>query len=291
MPARDPERPASPLARRIAAKLGIALASVSLRPDAKRIRKADVLAAATVSARAGEGPLIAVNATAGEFEERVLTSMRRVIGQRLQQSKQLAPHFRLVIDLRMDAMLELRNSVVAATGTKVSLNDMLVKAVAQALMAVPELNIHVLPDRVRYFKDAHVSIAVAIDGGLITPVVRAANRQSIVEIAAQMHGLTTRARHGQLSAADIEGGTFTISNLGMFGIRQFDAIINPPQGAILAVGATQRQRVFINDTDERTAMVLTATLACDHRAIDGVLGARFLQAFRGFVEAPATLRP
>ena len=106
-----------------------------------------------------------------------------------------------------------------------------------------------------------------------------------------MHGLTTRARHGQLAAADIEGGTFTISNLGMFGIRQFDAIINPPQGAILAVGAAQRQRVFINDTDERTAMVLTATLACDHRAIDGVLGARFLQALRGFVEAPASLRP
>ena len=207
------------------------------RPGAKRIRKADVLAAHVPGALAGARVPVAVNAAVGEFEERGLTSMRRVIGQRLQQSKQLAPHFRLVIDVCADAMLEERKSIVAATGSKVSLNDLLIRAAAQALMAVPEVNIHVHSDRVRYFKDAHVSIAVAIDGGLITPVVRAANRKGIVEIAAETQALTARARQGRLTAADIDGGTFTISNLGMFGIRQFDAIINSPQGAILAVGA------------------------------------------------------
>ena len=291
VPARDPERPATAVARRVAEELGIALASVVPRPGARRIRKADVLAAHVPGARTGARLPVTVNAAVSEFEERELTSMRRVIGQRLQQSKQLAPHFRLVIDVRADAMLAERKSIVAATGSKVSLNDLLIRAAAQALVAVPEVNIHVQSDRVRYFKDAHVSIAVAIDGGLITPVVRAANRKSIVEIAAETQALTARARQGRLTAADIDGGTFTISNLGMFGIRQFDAIINSPQGAILAVGAGQRQRVFVNDTDERTVTVMTATLSCDHRAIDGVLGARFLQAFREFAEAPAASRP
>lgn len=289
VPARDPQRPATPVARRLAAKLGVALASIPLRPGASRIRKADVLEASDAVARSAEAGQPAAGAAPGEYEERVLSSMRRVIGQRLAQSKQLAPHFRLVVDLRVDALLELRRSLAAATDARVSLNDLLIKAAAQALVAVPEVNVQVLPDRVRYFRDAHISVAVAIDGGLITPIVRAANRKGVPEIAAEMQALTTRARANRLAAEDIEGGTFSISNLGMFGIRQFDAIINPPQGAILAVGAAQWQYVFSDDGAARTAMVLTATLVCDHRAIDGVLGARFLQALRGLVETPGTM--
>ena len=292
VPPRDPQRPATPVARRVAAKLGIALASVSPQPGARRIRKADVLAAKTNVP--GPAPMAAPivlpsGAVAGEYEERALSSMRRVIGQRLAQSKQVAPHFRLVIDVPMDALLELREGIRTSRGIKISLNDLLIKAVAHALVAVPEVNIHVQPDRVRYFKDAHVAVAVALDNGLMTPVVRFANRKGLLEIAAEMQALSAKAREGHLVAEQIEGGTFSLSNLGMYGVRQFDAIINPPQGAILAVGALQRQRVYGDDGSERVATLLTATLACDHRAIDGALGARFLQTLRGFIANPATM--
>jgi pyruvate dehydrogenase E2 component (dihydrolipoamide acetyltransferase) len=209
-----------------------------------------------------------------------------VIAQRLTQSVQTAPQFRLVVDLRADNMLALRSQIAEKNNAKVSLNDVLIKAAAHALLTVPEVNIHVLGDRVRYFKEANISVAVTTDGGLMTPVVHGANRKGILDIAAETRSLTAQAREGRLSAEAVSGGTFTISNLGMFGIRQFDAIINPPQGAILAVGATQRCRVLLEDGTEVVATMLTVTLSCDHRAIDGALGARFLQALRGFVENP-----
>lgn len=283
VPSRDPALPATPAARKLASKLDVALDAIEPRQDGKRIRKADVQAIAASPSSGGE-------AAAADYEERPLTAMRRVIAQRLAQSKHTAPHFRLVVDLEVDGLLELRKQFATQRATKVSLNDLLIRAAGLALAAVPEVNVQVHGDRIRYFKDAHIAVAVAIDSGLITPVVRAANRKSILEIAAQMKALADKARQGRLSAEEIEGGTFSVSNLGMFGIRQFDAIINPPQGAILAIGAAQRLRLIEEDGRERVAGVVTATLACDHRAIDGVLGARFLQALREFVQTPSSLQ-
>jgi pyruvate dehydrogenase E2 component (dihydrolipoamide acetyltransferase) len=289
VPPPDPKQPATPIARRVAARMGIALNTVALRAGTKRIRKADVLAASRVSARPEAPAAAAKHLATGEFEERALTSMRRMIGQRLTQSKQLAPHFRLMVEVRVDDLLALGKVIADMNDTKVSLNDLLIKASAQSLMEVPGVNVHVIGDHIRYFKDAHVAVAVSIDGGLITPAVRCANHKSIVAIATEMRMLVAKAQQGKLTSEDVESGTFSISNLGMFGIRQFDAIINPPQGAILAVGAAQRRRIFIDDGEEVVAKVLTATLSCDHRAIDGVLGAQFLQAFKRCVETPAKM--
>lgn len=280
VPARDSRFAATPVARRLAGKMGIRLSSISLKPGSKRIRRADVAAVAATKS---------THEAAVAYEERPFSALRRVIGQRLSQSKMNAPHFRLSVDLVVDKLLGLRQRAVGSGGVTPSLNDWLIKATAHALIAVPELNVHVEKDRARYYKNANIAVAVAIDGGLVTPVIRDANLKSVLKIAAEMQALTAKARDGALVAEDIEGGTFSISNLGMFGVQQFDAIINPPQGAILAVGAASRRRLFTDDGEEYVAKAMTVTLSCDHRAIDGVQGARFLQALRGFIEEPAAM--
>jgi pyruvate dehydrogenase E2 component (dihydrolipoamide acetyltransferase) len=276
VPPLDVERPATPAARRLAAGLGVPLRGVEPRPGERRIRKADVLAASEGTA-------------ADRFIERPFSATHRVMARRVGESKRNAPHFRLVIDVRVDELLALGEAASEKSGIKVSLNDLLVAASAHVLTTVQGVNVHVLDDRIRQFKDADVAIAVATARGLVAPIIRAVNTKSIAEIAREAHALALKAREGRLSREEVEGGTFTISNLGMFGIREFDAIINPPQGAILAVGAARCEKLLTETGAEIVATVVTLTMSCDHRAIDGALGARFLKALKAMIEGPASL--
>jgi pyruvate dehydrogenase E2 component (dihydrolipoamide acetyltransferase) len=276
VPPLDAERPATPAARRLAAGLRVPLRSVEPHPGERRIRKADVLAATE-----GTGT--------ERFVERPFSATHRVMARRVGESKRNAPHFRLVIDVRIDELLALGETASGKSGIKVSLNDLLVAASAHVLTTVDGVNVHVLDDRIRQFKDADIAIAVSTAQGLIAPVVRAANSKGITEIATEARALVIKAREGRLSSEEVEGGTFTISNLGMFGVREFDAIINPPQGAILAVGAARREKLLTETGAEIVATVVTVTMSCDHRAIDGALGARFLTALKALIEGPASL--
>jgi pyruvate dehydrogenase E2 component (dihydrolipoamide acetyltransferase) len=200
------------------------------------------------------------------------------------QSKQEIPHYYLTADLQLDALLK-RREALTAQDIEASLNDLIVHAAALALMDVPEVNANLVGDEIRRFAHADVAVAVATDDGLVTPVLRAAETLSIQELSGTLRQLTEKARAGQLERADIEGGSFTVSNLGMFDIRQFTAIINPPQVAILAVGAA-RPRITLDDAQPVTVTEMTVTLSCDHRVVDGAVGARFLQALRERIEAP-----
>jgi len=191
--------------------------------------------------------------------------------------------------VRIDELLALGDAASGNSAIKVSLNDLLVAASAQVLTTVEGVNVHVLDHRTRQFKNADLAIAVTTAHGLIAPILRAANTKGIAEIASEARALALKAREGRLSREEVEGGTFTISNLGMFGVREFDAIINPPQGAILAVGAARREKVLTETGAEIVATVMTLTMSCDHRAIDGALGARFLKALKATIEAPASL--
>jgi pyruvate dehydrogenase E2 component (dihydrolipoamide acetyltransferase) len=276
VPPLDVERPATPAARHLAAGLGVPLRSVEPHHGERRIRKADILAATEGT---GTEPFI----------ERPFSATHRAMARRVAESKHNAPHFRLVIDVRIDELLSLGEAASRKSGFKVSLNDLLVAASAQVLTTVEGVNVHVLDDRIRQFKDADVAIAVSTPHGLIAPVVRAANSKGIAEIASEARALALKAREGRLSREGVEGGTFTISNLGMYGVREFDAIINPPQGAILAVGAARREKLLAETGAESVATVITLTMSCDHRAIDGALGARFLKALKALIEAPASL--
>lgn len=218
-----------------------------------------------------------------------LSSMRRTIAQRLASSKSSAPHFRLVSDLVIDRVLAQRGRMSAHGGVQPSINDFLLKAAAHALMAVPRMNVQFDGTTLRQYTDANIAIAVSLEDGLITPVVRSVNGKGILAIAAETADLVARARAGTLTAGEIEGGTFTVSNLGAAGPRQFDAIINPPQCSIMAVGATHRTHMVDDAGLDVIASVLTITLSCDHRVIDGALAARFLRELKGFVEDPATM--
>jgi pyruvate dehydrogenase E2 component (dihydrolipoamide acetyltransferase) len=276
VPSPDADRLATPAARRLAARLRVPLRSVESRTGESRIRKAAVLAA--TQENRPEGCI-----------ERPFSATRRVIAQRVSESKRTAPHFRLIIDVCIDELLVLGEATSKKSGVKVSLNDLLVTATAHALTLVDGVNVHVFDDRIRQFEDANIAIAVSTADGLIAPVIRAANSKGITEIATEAHALGLKARQGRLSREEVESGTFTISNLGMLGVREFDAIINPPQGAILAVGASRRQKVLTDAGSEFVATIVTLTMSCDHRAIDGALGARFLQALKTLIEAPAPL--
>jgi pyruvate dehydrogenase E2 component (dihydrolipoamide acetyltransferase) len=218
------------------------------------------------------------------------SAMRRVIAERLQQSKQHAPHFYLTVDCEIDTLLQARKALneAAPEGVKISVNDMVVKAAAAALIAVPEVNGYFEEAGCRYFSDADICIAVAVDGGLVTPVIKAANHLGLSAIASASADLAKRARDNQLDPAEYTGGTFTISNLGMFGVREFSAVINPPQAAILAVGAGEKRPVVRGDALD-IATVMSVTLSADHRIVDGAVGARWLQAFKGAIENPVTM--
>jgi len=281
---------ASPLARRIAGDAGLDIAAVKGTGPHGRIIRADVedalakVVAAPVAAVAPAG----TSAQSERFEPH--NAMRRVIAERLQQSKQTAPHFYLTVECEIDTLLQARKALndAAPEGVKISVNDMVVKAAAAALIAVPEVNGYFEAEGCRYFSDADICIAVAVDGGLVTPVIRSANHLGLSAIASASADLAKRARDNQLDPSEYSGGTFTISNLGMFGIKEFAAVINPPQAAILAVGAGEKRPVVRGDA-LAIATVMSVTLSADHRIVDGAVGAKWLQAFKGAIENPVTM--
>jgi pyruvate dehydrogenase E2 component (dihydrolipoamide acetyltransferase) len=285
---------ASPLARRIAADRNIALEGITGSGPYGRILRRDVESAATApiaqttAALAGATPAGATQQ--GDSYLVANSQMRKAIASRLQDSKQQAPHFYLTVDCVIDNLLEARKSLNAraAEGIKISVNDMIIRAAAMALIAVPEANASWEGENTRLFRHADIAMAVAIDGGLITPIVWAAEQKGLAALSQVTADLAVRARDGKLAANEYTGGSFTISNLGMFGVREFAAVINPPHGGILAVGAGE-QRPIVIDGNLAVATVISVTLSADHRAVDGAVGARWLQAFKGFVENPVTM--
>ncbi len=219
-----------------------------------------------------------------------LNSMRKTIAARLTESKQSIPHFYLTVECDLDALLILRRQIhdLPETAQKFSVNDFIVKACALALLKVPEANVTWHDTFIRQHHTADVAVAVAIEGGLITPIVQSAHVKTLAEISTEVRSLAERARSGKLKPEEYQGGTFTLSNLGMFGIRNFSAIINPPQACILAVGAGEK-RVVVKDEQITIATIMTCTLSVDHRAVDGAIGAAFLQEFKKFIENPLCL--
>lgn len=218
--------------------------------------------------------------------------MRKTIGKRLTESKSQVPHYYLTVEINMDRLLKLRQVFNKASEgkSKLSVNDFIVKASALALGDVPEANSAWLGDTIRTYKNADISVAVATPTGLITPIVKSANLKGLAAISTETKALATKARDGKLKPDEYQGGTFTISNLGMFGIEHFTAIINPPQSCILAVGATNAKLVPAPEDPKgfKTVNVMNVTLSSDHRTVDGAVGARWLQAFKGYMEQPLT---
>ena len=294
---------ASPLARRLAAERGLDLATLTGSGPHGRIIRADVEAAATASGPAKVASPSPVPAPApaaslaqlGYAEDSYtlvpLDGMRRTVARRLTESARDIPHFPLTIDVEIDALLAARsriNSLLEPRGIKVSVNDLVIKATALALKQVPEANASFTPEGIALHRHADISMAVAVDGGLITPIIRKAEQKGLAEIALEAKDLAERARNRKLKPEEFQGGTFSISNLGMFGIRQFGSIINPPQGAILSVGAGEA-RAVVRDGQVVIRTLMTVTLTCDHRVIDGAIGARWLAAFRALIEEPVTM--
>ncbi len=278
---------ASPLAKRLAALHGIDLGSITGTGARGRISKADVLALVKQSS----SPFSNAPFVAGDNSPQIvpMDKIRKVVAQRLTASKQTIPHFRLVAHVCVDALLELRKTANLVLGVKASINDYLVKAVALALAQHRDVNVQVHGDAIHHFAHADISVAVASPKGLVTPIVRSADLMRIDQIAEATKALIDKAQAGNLGYADMDGGTFSISNLGMFGIDQFDAIINPPQGAILAVGGIQRVLGEGADGEARFESRMTLSLSLDHRAIDGAAGAQFMATLKRLIEAPEGL--
>ncbi len=274
-------RAASPLARSMASKAGLSLDDVTGSGPGGRIIKRDVEQAL----KTGKPDQLLV--TASTWEEVRVSGMRRVIAGRLQEAKQTIPHFYLSLDCDIDWLLEARREINAA-GHRVSVNDFIIRALALALRDVPDANVQWGGDVIRRFAHVDLSVAVAVDGGLVTPVIRDAASRGLLDIATTMRDLVERARAGKLMPEEYQGGSFTLSNLGMYGIRDFDAVINPPQAGILAVGAGY-PRPVARDGALAVATLMSTTLSADHRVIDGAVGAALLNAFRNFIESPFTL--
>jgi pyruvate dehydrogenase E2 component (dihydrolipoamide acetyltransferase) len=286
--------PLVPAARRRAAELGVDLSAVAGSGRDGLVRVADVEAAAAPAAPVAPAPAARPPATpveAGDVEEVPLTPMRRVVARRLTESMQSAPHFYLTVRVDVTRLLELRaelNRQLAAGGQdlKVSVNDMIVKACAGLLAANRELNVSFGGDKLVVHQRVHIGVAVAVDGGLLVPVVRDTDQKSLTQVAREAGELVGRARTGRLSGDDMGGGTFTVSNLGMLGVEQFTAVINPPEAAILAVGAAVPEPVVTADGEVEVRQVLRLTLSIDHRAVDGATGARFLGQLKDVLEQP-----
>ena len=291
---------ASPLARRMASQAGLELSGVTGTGPNGRIVKRDVEAAiaspgaqAVAPAAAPVASAAPVMADASPFEPAFdlepASTMRKVIAARLSESKQTVPHFYLTVDCQIDELLKIRKDLNARSDSyKISVNDMVIKACGIALRKVPEANASWTGDALKIYKTADIAVAVAIDGGLITPVVRDAGGKGLETISNEMRELGAKAKDGKLMPEEFQGGTFSISNLGMYGVKQFDAVINPPQGAIMAVGAGE-PRPVVKDGALAVATVMSVTLSVDHRAVDGAVGARFLAAFKALIENPLTM--
>ena len=281
---------ASPLARRLATQHGINLSGIAGTGPRGRISKKDVLVRVQTPAAAAApsfgAPSVAV---ANDPIVQPFDKVRKIVARRVTEAKQTIPHFYLRVSVAVDELITLRKTANVVLGTKASINDYLVKAVALALVRHPDVNVQVHGDAVHSFPHADIAIAVASPKGLVTPVVRQADRLHIAQIAATTRALIDKAQAGRLSFEDLDGGTFSISNLGMYGIEDFDAIINPPQGAILAVGGINRVAVETQGADLAFESRIQLTLSVDHRAIDGAAGARLLQTLKGLIEAPESL--
>jgi pyruvate dehydrogenase E2 component (dihydrolipoamide acetyltransferase) len=292
---------ASPLARRLAQAKGIDLASISGTGTNGRIVKADIDgakpgAAAPAAAAPDAAPAAAapapVAAAAQDFgiphEVVKLSGMRKTIARRLTESKQQVPHIYLTVDIQLDKLLKLRgelNAGLASRNVKLSVNDLLIKALGVALIQVPECNVQFAGDQMLQFKRADISVAVSIPGGLITPIISDAGSKGVAAISESMKDLASRAKDGKLKPEEYQGGTASLSNMGMFGIKQFEAVINPPQAMIMAIGAGEK-RPYVVDDSLQIATVMSATGSFDHRAIDGADGARLMKAFKELVENP-----
>ncbi|AVJ30316.1 pyruvate dehydrogenase complex dihydrolipoamide acetyltransferase [Achromobacter spanius] len=278
---------ASPVARRLAAQWHVDLLGVTGTGPHGRIVRRDVEAARDRAPAAA--PLSAHPAGRPAARRVPHTGMRRAIARRLTESKQHVPHFYLTVDCRMDALLALRAQANHGGAVKLSVNDFIVRAAALALREVPEVNASWHDDDIEYHAGADISVAVATDGGLVTPIVRDADVKSLSVIGAEIVELAKRAKVNRLKPEEFTGGSLTVSNLGMYGISQFAAIINPPQAAILAVGAAERRPVVDADGQLVAATVMTVTLSADHRVVDGAVGARWLAAFRALIENPVRI--
>ena len=295
---------ASPLAKRIAADKGVDLASIKGSGPNGRIVKADVdgagaapqVAAAPAAPAAAAAPAAKPAAAAVPdygipFEATKLNNIRKTIARRLTEAKQTIPHIYLTVDVQLDALLKLRgqlNKALEASGVKLSVNDLLIKALAKALVQVPKCNVSFAGDELRKYSRADISVAVAAPSGLITPIIVDAGSKAVSAISIEMKALADKAKQGKLQPHEYQGGTASLSNLGMFGIKQFDAVINPPQAMILAVGAGE-PRPYVVDGALAVATVMSATGSFDHRAIDGADGAQLMSAFKALVENPLGL--
>ena len=300
---------ASPLAKRIAADKGIDLAAVTGTGPNGRIIRADVEAApvgsapklAVVPPTAKPAPVAATTPAAASsalpdfgipHDDVALSGMRKTIARRLTESKQQVPHIYLTVDIRLDALLKLRgelNDALASRGVKLSVNDMLIKALGTALVQVPSCNVAFAGDTLRKYRRADVSVAVSIPNGLITPIITDAAGKGLAKISSDMADLATRAKAGKLAPNEYQGGTASLSNMGMMGIKQFEAVINPPQGMIMAIGAGEKRPWVMADGSLGVATAMCATGSFDHRAIDGADGAQLMAAFRELVEKPLGL--
>ena len=288
---------ASPLARRMAEQAGLDLTGINGSGPRGRIVKRDIEAAITgdaVQAAAAPPPAAVMAAPArapagAAVTEQSNSGMRKVIAQRLLQSKQTIPHFYLTVDCEIDELLKIRKDLNGRSdGIKLSVNDFVVRTLALALRKVPEANVSWSDAATLFYNSVDVSVAVAVEGGLVTPVVRNADNKGLAQISIEMADFAARAREGKLVPEEYQGGSFSVSNLGMFGIKEFAAIINPPQAGILAVGAGE-QRPVVKDGALSVATVMSCTLSADHRVMDGAVGARLLAAFKALIEDPLTM--
>jgi pyruvate dehydrogenase E2 component (dihydrolipoamide acetyltransferase) len=286
---------ASPLARRLAKEKGIDLKSIKGTGPRGRIVKSDVLSAQPTRGgpdkkASAPSPDVAAFGLPPARQEKA-TTMRKVIAERLSESKQTVPHFYLTVDVALDTVMALRAQLNARPNVtyKLTVNDFIIKAIAQALVAVPQANASWQNGMLHYYEWPDISVAVAIDGGLITPIIRRAHEKSLIAISSEIKDLATRAKAGKLLPEEFQGGTFSLSNLGMFGISHFAAIVNPPQGGILAVGAGERRFVPDDKDNPVVKTTMSCTLSVDHRVVDGAVGAAFLQAFKANLEDPLCL--
>ncbi len=285
---------ASPLAKRIAAQEGVDIGGVAGTGPHGRVLRDDVLKAKS-SGNTGRGRVMR---NPVEFTKIPNTNMRKVIARRLTESKQQVPHFYLTVECELNKLMDVRKDInfeaEALAGKekkpayKTSVNDFIIKAVALAMKKVPASNASWYDDAIVQYNNVDISVAVAIEGGLITPIVKNADQKSVVTISNEMKDLASRAKTGKLAPEEFQGGGFSISNLGMFGVKNFSAIVNPPQGCILAVGAGE-ERVVVRHGKMEVRNVMDVTLSVDHRVVDGAVGAQFLQAFKHYIESPALL--
>ena len=284
---------ASPLAKRLAADSGLDLAGISGSGPAGRIVKRDIEAALAegVTTAPAPAPVPSLPTSEADYEDVSLSQMRKTIARRLTESIGPIPHFFLTIDVDMGRAIEARRSINAMLepeGQRISLNDLIIRATAAALRRHPACNAHWLGDSIRIFNRVHIGVAVAVDDGLITPIVRDADAKGVAQIGAEVREMAGRARERKLLPEEYMGATFSISNLGMFGIHEFTAVINPPEAGILAIGGVEEMPV-VEDGEVVVRSRMRVTMSCDHRVIDGATGARFLATLKGMLEEPAAI--